>query len=70
MKIETLNYRAKELEKKEIQFKEQFANFDKFIQDNDAKKARAVKKFKDDSALIEKHKETLEGLKEQFSVLS
>ena len=51
MKMDSLNQRKQELEKKEIQLKESVLKFDKFLKENDAKLSRAVKKAEDEREL-------------------
>jgi DNA repair exonuclease SbcCD ATPase subunit len=44
MKMESLAQRREELARKEIQLKDSLLKFDKFLQENDAKRLRAIKK--------------------------
>ena len=44
MKMESIQQRREELERKEYTLKESLLKFDKFLKENDAKKNRAVKK--------------------------
>merc|ERR1712179_358608 len=44
MKIESLEQRKAELQRKEHELKESFKKFDKFLRENDHKRARALKK--------------------------
>jgi len=44
MRMESLQQRTEELERKEKQLKESLLKFDKFLKENDAKRARAIKK--------------------------
>lgn len=44
MKMESIQQRKEELERKEYTLKESLLKFDKFLKENDAKKNRAVKK--------------------------
>ena len=48
MRMESLQQRREELEKKEQQLKESLLKFDKFLKENDMKRARAMKKTKDE----------------------
>ena len=48
MKMEGLQQRREELERKEQQLKESLLKFDKFLKENDMKRARAMKKTKDE----------------------
>ncbi len=58
MKMESLQQRREELEKKECQLKESLLKFDKFLKENDIKRARAVKKAQDErDLLLQKDKE-------------
>ncbi|PIK44422.1 putative coiled-coil domain-containing protein [Apostichopus japonicus] len=51
MKMESLQQRREELERKEFQLKESLQKFDKFLKENDSKRARAVKKAHDETDL-------------------
>jgi len=51
MKMESLQQRRDELERKEHQLKESLLKFDKFLKENDSKRARAVKKSHDEREL-------------------
>ena len=51
MKTESLQQRRDELERKEHQLKESLLKFDKFLKENDSKRARAVKKSHDEREL-------------------
>ena len=51
MKMESLQQRREELERKEHQLKESLLKFDKFLKENDSKRARAVKKSHDEREL-------------------
>ncbi|CAH1801382.1 unnamed protein product [Owenia fusiformis] len=51
MKMESLQQRREELERKEFQLKESLLKFDKFLKENDSKRARAVKKANDERDL-------------------
>ena len=48
MKMENLQQRREELERKELQLKDSLLKFDKFLKENDMKRARALKKTKDE----------------------
>merc|ERR1711937_467290 len=58
MTMESLQQRTEELERKEQQLKESLLKFDKFLKENDAKRARAIKKAADERELC-KDKEVL-----------
>ncbi|CAH1801380.1 unnamed protein product [Owenia fusiformis] len=51
IKMESIQQRREELEKKEFQLKESLLKFDKFLKENDSKRARAVKKANDERDL-------------------
>lgn len=60
MKMESLQQRREELERKEYQLKESLLKFDKFLKENDSKRARAIKKATDEKELTKtKDKEIL-----------
>ncbi len=65
LKIESLNQRKQDLEKKEIQLKESVIKFDKFLKENDAKLSRAVKKAEDERELQKVKQKEIERLKEE-----
>ena len=48
MKMESLQQRREELERKEYSLKESLLKFDKFLKENDSKRARALKKASDE----------------------
>ena len=52
MKMENLQQRREELERKELQLKESLLKFDKFLKENDMKRARALKKTKDEKEAV------------------
>ena len=51
---ESLQQRTEELERKEQQLKESLLKFDKFLKENDAKRARAIKKSAEEQELCKK----------------
>ncbi|XP_033111580.1 coiled-coil domain-containing protein 42 homolog [Anneissia japonica] len=66
MKMESLQQRREELERKEYQLKESLLKFDKFLKENDSKRARAVKKALDEKDLKKtKDKEIVRLLEEK-----
>jgi len=65
LKIDSLNQRKQDLEKKEIQLKESVIKFDKFLKENDAKLSRAVKKAEDERELQKVKQKEIERLKEE-----
>ena len=52
MKMENLQQRREELERKEVQLKDSLLKFDKFLKENDMKRARALKKTKDEQDAV------------------
>lgn len=52
MKMENLQQRREELERKELQLKDSLLKFDKFLKENDMKRARALKKTKDEQDAV------------------
>lgn len=69
MKMESLQQRREELERKEFQLKGSLLTFDKFLKDNDSKKARAVKKANDERELKRQKEKEIERLKEDIAAL-
>ncbi|XP_038060781.1 coiled-coil domain-containing protein 42 homolog [Patiria miniata] len=66
MKMESLQQRREELERKEFQLKESLLKFDKFLKENDSKRARAIKKAHDERDLRRaKEREILRLLEEK-----
>lgn len=65
LKVESLNQRKQDLEKKEVQLKESVIKFDKFLKENDAKLSRAVKKAEDERELQKVKQKEIERLKEE-----
>lgn len=51
MKMESLQQRREELDHKEHNLKESLLKFDKFLKENDSKRARAVRKSRDEKEL-------------------
>jgi chromosome segregation ATPase len=69
MKMEGLQQRREELERKEQQLKESLLKFDKFLKENDMKRARAMKKTKDEQEGIRTKNTEIDRLKEELSRL-
>lgn len=67
MKMDSLNQRKQELEKKELQLKESVVKFDKFLKENDAKLSRAVKKAEDERELQKAKQKEIERLQDEIS---
>lgn len=65
MKMESLQQRREELERKEYQLKESLLKFDKFLKENDSKRARAVKKANDERDLKKQKDKEIERLEEE-----
>ena len=54
MRMESLQQRTEELDRKEQQLKDSLLKFDKFLKENDAKRARAIKKSAEEQELCKK----------------
>ncbi|XP_059161084.1 coiled-coil domain-containing protein 42 homolog [Physella acuta] len=65
MKMESLQQRREELERKEFQLKESLLKFDKFLKENDSKRARAVKKANDERELKKQKDKEIDRVKEE-----
>jgi len=65
MRMESLQQRTEELERKEQQLKESLLKFDKFLKENDAKRARAIKKAADERDLCKIKDKEITKLEEQ-----
>ncbi|XP_050407999.1 coiled-coil domain-containing protein 42 homolog isoform X1 [Patella vulgata] len=65
MKMESLQQRREELERKEYQLKESLLKFDKFLKENDSKRARAVKKTNDEKDMRKQKDTEISKLKEE-----
>lgn len=70
MKMESLQQRREELERKEHQLKESLLKFDKFLKENDSKRARAVKKSQDERELRKSKEKDIDRLKVDIEELS
>ncbi|KAJ3304228.1 Cilia- and flagella-associated protein 73 [Kappamyces sp. JEL0829] len=64
MKMESLSQRREELARKEAQLKESLLKFDKFLQENDAKRLRAVKKAIEERKVKDQKEQEISELKE------
>ncbi|KAJ3262259.1 Cilia- and flagella-associated protein 73 [Boothiomyces macroporosus] len=64
MKMESLSQRREELARKEIQLKDSLLKFDKFLQENDAKRLRALKKSYEERKIKEQKENEIADLKE------
>ncbi|KAL5014769.1 hypothetical protein ScPMuIL_009039 [Solemya velum] len=69
MKMESLQQRREELERKEFQLKESLLKFDKFLKENDSKRARAVKKANDERDMKKQKDKEIDRLKVDTSGL-
>jgi len=69
MKMESLQQRREELERKEHQLKESLLKFDKFLKENDSKRARAVKKSHDERELRKGKEKDIIRLKSEIEEL-
>merc|ERR1712142_970028 len=65
MRMESLQQRTEELDRKEQQLKESLLKFDKFLKENDAKRARAIKKATDEKELCKVKDKEIQKLEEQ-----
>ncbi|CAG5111992.1 Oidioi.mRNA.OKI2018_I69.chr2.g6257.t1.cds [Oikopleura dioica] len=71
MRMESLQQRTEELERKEKQLKESLLKFDKFLKENDAKRARAIKKTAEEREMCRiKDKEIVKLEKQQEELIS
>ena len=64
MRMESLQQRTEELDRKEQQLKESLLKFDKFLKENDAKRARAIKKSAEEQQLCKKKESEVLKLEE------
>lgn len=69
MKMESLQQRRGELEKRECELKEALLNFDHFLKENDSKRARALKKAADEKEMKKQKDKEIDRLKEEKSSL-
>ncbi|XP_005102044.1 coiled-coil domain-containing protein 42 homolog [Aplysia californica] len=65
MKMESLQQRREELERKEYQLKDSLLKFDKFLKENDSKRARAVKKANDERELKKQKDKEIDRVKDE-----
>jgi alanyl-tRNA synthetase len=64
LKMEALSRRNEDLERRETQLKENLLKFDKFLRENEAKKARAQKKSQEEKRLKETKELEVDSLRE------
>nr|XP_022337399.1 coiled-coil domain-containing protein 42 homolog isoform X2 [Crassostrea virginica] len=69
MKMESLQQRREELERKECQLKESLLKFDHFLKENDSKKARALKKAEEERESKKQKDKEIEKLKQERAEL-
>jgi len=69
MKMKSLEQRKEELERKEFQLKESLLKFDKFLKENDSKRARAIKKASEERELKRNKCKEIERLREDTQVI-
>eukprot|EP01137_Pigoraptor_chileana_P028674 Opistho-2@12865 len=69
-KMESIQQRREELERKEYQLKESLFKFDKFLKENDSKRARADKKAHDERIQRDTKVKEITTLKDELSQLS
>ena len=67
MKMESLQQRQEELERKECTLKESLLKFDKFLKENDSKRMRAVKKALDEKASKQQKEKEHESLLDEIT---
>ncbi|XP_065055065.1 coiled-coil domain-containing protein 42 homolog [Rhopilema esculentum] len=70
MKMESLQQRREELERKEFHLKESLLKFDKFLKENDSKRTRAEKKAKDESDAKKTKDGEIARLHEEITILA
>uniref|UniRef100_A0A1I8I398 DUF4200 domain-containing protein n=2 Tax=Macrostomum lignano TaxID=282301 RepID=A0A1I8I398_9PLAT len=70
MKMESLQQRREELEKKEHQLKESLLKFDRFLKETDAKRVRAVKKAGDERAYRRQKEQEIVEIQGEMRVYS
>ncbi|KAJ7374085.1 Coiled-coil domain-containing protein 42 [Desmophyllum pertusum] len=70
MKMESLQQRREELDRKEYQLKESLLKFDKFLKENDSKRARALKKAAEEREMRRAKDREIARLKEETSGLT
>lgn len=70
MKMESLQQRREELDRKEYQLKESLLKFDKFLKENDCKRARALKKAADERDAKRGKDNEIEKLREEIHTLT
>lgn len=69
MKMESLQQRREELHRKEYQLKESLLKFDKFLKENDSKRARALKKAAEERDMRRAKDREIARLKEETTAL-
>lgn len=69
MKMESLQQRQEELERKECTLKESLLKFDKFLKENDSKRHRALKKALEEKASKQQKHHEHESLLEEINIL-
>ncbi|XP_072550429.1 coiled-coil domain-containing protein 42 homolog [Salminus brasiliensis] len=69
VKKESLRERRDELKKKEEKLKDSLLNFDKFLKDNDAKRARGLKKAQAERAIVRKREQEVQQLQRHIAAL-
>lgn len=69
MKMESLQQRREELDRKEYQLKESLLKFDKFLKENDSKRARALKKAAEERDMRRAKDREIARLKEETATL-
>lgn len=70
MKMESLQQRREELERKEFHLKESLLKFDKFLKENDSKRTRAEKKTKEENDAKKTKDGEIARLHEEITILA
>lgn len=70
MKMESIQQRKEELERKECLLKESLMKFDKFLKENDSKRIRAIKKATVERELKKVKDKEIEKLQEELEILT
>lgn len=70
MKMESLQQRREEVERKEMQLKESLLKFDKFLKENDSKRIRAIKKATVEREMKKVKDKEIEKLQMELEVLT
>ena len=69
VKMEGLQQRKEELERKELQLAESLLRFDRFLKENDARRRRALKKAEDERDLTTVKSKEIRALRDDLAIL-